>query len=172
MIDPRAYSDEKIEPPEPLPYVSRRAIKRVRAPLPTPETCDCCGSGAVVLTKNSEVYRGRSFGYWPFVYLCKHCGAYVGLHPGTDIPLGTLADKRLRDARKRGKAAFLEILDALDLPREQAYRWLAHKLEIPEQECHWGWFGLNRTWRASAICISELDRIAREAFEEVKRHER
>ncbi len=41
---------------------------------------------------------------WPWVYICEGCGSYVGMHPFTDIPLGTLADAATREARKECKA--------------------------------------------------------------------
>lgn len=105
MIDLRALSTKKLDAPHPLPHVSRKALKRIKDALPKPTACNCC-SAPVELVENSEIYNGRSFGDWPYAYLCRSCGAYVGLHPDTDLPLGTLADKRLRDARKVSKAPF------------------------------------------------------------------
>lgn len=80
------------------------AIARVRETLPVPTNCRFCG-GAVELVNNAMFYGGREYG-WPFAYACFACGARVGCHPGTDIPLGTLADKATMQARRAAHAAF------------------------------------------------------------------
>lgn len=80
------------------------AVARVRDSLPVPTTCRFC-SGHVELVNNAKFYGGREFG-WPFAYACCACGARVGCHPGTDIPLGTLADKATMQARRAAHAAF------------------------------------------------------------------
>ncbi len=139
MIDTRAENFEKIIPPHPLPHVSRRALARVKNPLPVPTECPYC-KGQVKLVENSVIYSGKLFGDWPYAYLCKPCRAYVGLHPHTDIPLGTLADKELRDSRKLAKSLFQETMHRLGWNRPAMYEWLAEKMGIPVGECHFGWF--------------------------------
>jgi len=80
------------------------AVARVRDSLPVPSHCRFCGA-IVELVNNSKFYGGRELG-WPFAYACCACGARVGCHPGTDIPLGTLADKATMRARRAAHAAF------------------------------------------------------------------
>lgn len=155
MIDPRASSPERIVPPAPLPCVSRRALKRVKNPLPVPTECPCCG-GEVRLVNNSEIYNGRSFGEWPYMYLCKPCDAYVGLHPATDIPLGTMATKVGREARKSSKQMFHKLMEIKGFARTQMYEWLAERMKIPVGECHFGWFNEEQSATAEAICVIEL----------------
>lgn len=138
-IDPRANSAERLVAPAPLPHLSRKALKRVKNPLPAPMQCRYCG-GSVHLVNNSEIYLGREYGEWPFAYLCSSCRAYVGLHPSTDIPLGTLADGHLRAARNRSKAAFHAYMKKSGLTRTLAYQWLAGRMGITVDECHFGWF--------------------------------
>jgi hypothetical protein len=138
-IDSRAHSVEKIEPPAPLPHVSRRALLRVADPIAIPTVCRYC-SGAVDLVENSVIYNGRTFGDWPYAYLCSCCRAYVGLHPQTDLPLGTLADKRTRDARNATKKTFETIFRDGHMSRKQAYAWLAGKMVISTADCHFGLF--------------------------------
>lgn len=138
-LDPRANAPERIAAPAPLPHVSRRALKRVKNPIPAPADCRYCGDD-VHLVCNSEIYRGRSFGDWPYAYLCRGCRAYVGLHPQTDIPLGTLADDKLRAVRNRSKAAFHEHMKKAGMSRTGAYQWLAEKMGIDVGICHFGWF--------------------------------
>ena len=49
--------------------------------------CPYCGRQAEYV--DSKVIYGRSYG---MAYLCRNCDAYVGVHRGTDEPLGRLAD--------------------------------------------------------------------------------
>ena len=127
---------------------SRRATARVTAPLPVPTECRHCGA-RVDLVSNSAVY-GKPFGPWPWAFLCQNrdCGAYVGLHPFTGIPLGTLATRSIRNARLRAKAVFNPLWESKAMTRAEAYAWLAAELGIEDvQQCHIGWMdvaGCNR----------------------------
>lgn len=150
-IDARANSEELLTPPAPLPHISRRALKRVHNPLPAPSFCRYCGDN-VGLVENSVIYRGRSYGEWPYAYLCFGCGAYVGIHPHTDIPLGTLADPALRQARNTSKAAFHKLKDVRGLSRSNAYAWLAREMKIEVDVCHFGWFEHQDCALALSIC--------------------
>lgn len=153
-IDPRAYSNDRLKPPAPLPVVSRRALKRVKNPLPAPTACPYC-QGPVELVLNAEIY-GSSYGGWPYAYLCRPCDAYVGLHPATDIPLGTLADRKLRQARKEYKPLFMAVMRKHGMNRNEGYPWLADKMGIPVEQCHWGWFTLEQCEQAGRICTAAL----------------
>jgi hypothetical protein len=155
-IDPRAYSEERLTPPEPLPYVSRRALKRVKHPMRAPEHCPLCGCN-VTLIRNDAIY-GQIYGGWPFAYRCDDesadCGAFVGLHPDTDIPLGTLADRDLRAARSSAKGAWQRLSANEGWSRSKAYRWLASALEIDADTCHFGWFDLDLCQTAEMACLA------------------
>lgn len=156
MTDPRAFSEEVIVPPAPLPHVSRRALKRIgddAAPIAT--QCHYC-NGELALVSNKEIY-GRECGDWPYAYLCRGCGAYVGLHPNTDIPLGTVADRALREARKVGKTAFLGLKHLKGWSRKEAYAWLREKLELPAEKCHWGMFDIETCQKSQWICAAEIN---------------
>lgn len=151
MKDPRASSTERLVTREPLPVISRRALNRINHPAPIPAACNCCGRAGVELVNNGEIYNGRSYGEWPYAYLCRNCGAYVGLHPGTDIPLGTLADKPLRDDRQKGKAVFNQLWRD-HMTRTQAYAWLAQAMRIAPEECHFGLFDSEQCLQARILC--------------------
>lgn len=153
-IDSRAYSEDKIIPPSPLPHVSRSALKRVKDAMPPPNECNYC-DGDVSLVGNHEIY-GRNYGDWPYAYLCSDCGAYVGLHPHTDLPLGTLADKETREARKDGKASFIVLMRKRKMKRDNAYKWLAKRLRISQDKCHWAMFDVSTALNAKSACLSEL----------------
>lgn len=154
-IDPRANSAERLVAPAPLPHVSRRALKRVKNPLPTPVDCRYCGEH-VDLVCNSEIYNGRSYGDWPYAYLCSGCRAYVGLHPDTDIPLGTLANDLLRKDRNSSKDMFHKLKEKRGFSRTLAYEWLAGRMGISVAECHFGWFEHEQCGQALRICLEDL----------------
>lgn len=122
---------------------SRVATARVKNPLPVPTECPHCGECCGIVN-NAEIY-GREYGTWPWAVLCSGCGAYVGLHPFTGIPLGTLATAPIRDARRRAKAAFNPLWEQCGMTRSGAYAWLADALGITNvEECHIGWFDVDR----------------------------
>lgn len=85
--------------------------------------------------------------------------AYVGLHPFTAIPLGTLADEPTREARKRAKAAFNPIWQSGAMTRTDAYIWLAQQLGIENhEECHIGWFDVATCDRVVTVIQQEFSR--------------
>ncbi|WP_341519877.1 zinc-finger-containing protein [Pseudomonas sp. G.S.17] len=155
-IDTRAHSPERIVAPAPLPHISRKALKRVKNPLPAPTVCRYCG-GDVELVCNSQIYNGRSYGEWPYAYLCSDCKAYVGLHPSTDIPLGTLAANQLRKDRNASKDLFHQLKELRGFSRNQAYQWLSERMGVPVSECHFGWFEPEQCAAASSICSAALN---------------
>lgn len=118
---------------------SRKAITRVTNPLPVPTVCPHCGSDCTIVN-NAEIY-GREYGEWPWAVLCSGCRAYVGLHPFTGIPLGTLATAPIRKARSAAKDEFNKLWQRGAMTRSAAYAWLADALGITDvNTCHIGWF--------------------------------
>lgn len=149
-IDPRCFGSRIGH--EVLPYVSRRKMMKVRHYLPIPKSCNIC-DGLVELVPNSEVYDGRSFGMWPYCYLCRSCGAYVGLHPDTDLPLGFLADASTREARRAAKIPF-KLLERLHFKdRSAAYAWLARASGIDPVWCHFSMFDEDEAIRVFNVCF-------------------
>lgn len=128
---------------------------KVRDRLPAPKVCRYC-NGRVVFVNNSHVY-GSTVGLWPFVYTCVNCDSFVGTHTGTDIPLGTLANRELRQLRQVAKQSFLALNKLLHRNATQSYKWLAEQMDKPVNETHFGWFeaeDLNK-----ALQITEAVRI-------------
>ncbi|WP_319931557.1 zinc-finger-containing protein [Xenorhabdus santafensis] len=130
---------------------SIRAIKKVKDPLPAPTKCHYC-AGSIAIVSHKAVY-GQDFGNWPWLYICTTCRAYVGMHPFTDIPLGTLANEETRAARKSCKPHFERIWKSGKLTRTDAYKWLAEKLGIDPGECHFGWFDVDMCEQAKNVCM-------------------
>ncbi|CDH33258.1 zinc-finger-containing protein [Xenorhabdus bovienii] len=130
-----------------------RAIRRVIDPSPIPTKCRyCCNH--VKIAHHEEVFgRILNNSRWPWFYVCTSCEARVGMHPGTDIPLGQLADCRTRFARRNSKQHFEAMRNALNMERTDAYRWLAWRLGISSAKCHFGWFDADMCERAKNVCM-------------------
>lgn len=134
--------------------ISAAQVKKVLNPLPVPTICPNCG-GAVERVSNSVIYK-KEYGIWPFAYRCMvdKCDSYVGLHPKTDIPLGTLANKAVRSARKQAKAMLSPMWEVDGMDKDAVYKWLAGKMGISNvNHCHIGWMGIEECARVVEICI-------------------
>jgi len=134
---------------------SQKATKRVKHPTPTPLTCDTCQSNEIEILNNSKVY-GREYGEWPWVYYCNSCKSYVGMHPYTNIPLGTLADRKTRSARSDVKAIFNPLWQKGFITRNEAYSRLSKALNLPTEKCHIGMFDLTTCNEALSFLHSGL----------------
>jgi len=96
---------------------------------------------------SAEIYHGISYG---MVYLCRGCDAYCGVHKGTDKPMGSLANKELRELRKechalfdnRWKVKLIGNAESKSKIRNAEYQWLADKLGITKEECHFSQMSL------------------------------
>jgi len=116
---------------------------------PIPKECPYCQSD-VVYTSNAVIY-GREYGNGR-VYKCTGCDAYVGVHTGTRIPLGRLANRELRELKKYCHDLFDPAWKGnKNLNREKAYGRLATILEIPHNECHFGWFDKDMLLKAREV---------------------
>lgn len=114
-----------------------------------PSKCNICG-GEVVYSSNASIY-GRKYGSG-YCYLCTQCGAYVGTHkPWPKRALGILANKEMRDLKMQCH----EIFDSFwrgkpkaSKKRNDLYRWLAKEMNIPAEECHFGYFDQQQLGKA------------------------
>ena len=87
---------------------------------------------------DSKVVYGKTCGGKR--YLCPICGAHVGTHKGTAVPLGTPANEELQKLRKLAHARFDKLWRERIMTRTEAYRWIAKEMNIPEAEAHIGMF--------------------------------
>lgn len=110
--------------------------------------CDYCGRRAEFV--DSKVIYGKSYG---MVYLCRPCDAYVGVHKGSDVPLGRLANAELRYWKKAAHAAFdpLWQYGRFKRHRNAAYRWLSDQMQLPVEKTHIGMFDINQCKAAIQI---------------------
>lgn len=124
---------------------------KIKEPLPRPMRCDSCQSTRIKLEDNAILYR-RSMGDWPLIWYCDACYASVGCHQGTVIPLGPMADRETRQARKRAHDEFDPIWRRGHLKRPEAYKWLANQLRIESRACHISWFNKEQCEAVITIC--------------------
>jgi hypothetical protein len=69
-----------------------------------------------------NVFRRIQDKRWPWLYHCWSCSARVSIHPGTDIPMGSLADKKTRQARASAHRYFDDVMRKWNFERTEAYR--------------------------------------------------
>lgn len=126
-----------------------------RSLLPAPTICIYCNS-RVKYCSHAEIYGGRTFSDWPYIYLCTNdaCKASVGVHEGTEHPLGTLADTNTKNARKKAHAAFDPIWKSRQMKRTEAYQWLADQLDIERWRCHISWFDIGLCNKVVSLCLT------------------
>lgn len=127
-------------------------VNRVTDRLPPPTECPCCG-GSVSLVNNCRFYGGREYG-WPLAYACR-CGARVGCHPKTTVPLGTLADADTMEARRQAHIAFDPLWrNRGPGMRGRAYRALSKAMGV--ERAHISWMGADQCRKIVEICAAGL----------------
>lgn len=116
--------------------------------------CPYCNAKAE-LVNGAVIYPHRPDLFTKLFYHCAPCDSYVGCHPGTDKPLGRLANAQLRAAKSAAHRAFDPIWQGGRMPRKAAYAELAATLGIPVKECHIGMFDLAMCKRVIVICTDK-----------------
>lgn len=91
-----------------------------------------------------------------YYYLC-HCGAYVGCHKGSTIPLGSPCGNETREARIIAHSVFDKIWKQGTMTRKEAYKWLSSMTDIPKKRCHIGMMNLNEANLVISICKDKLN---------------
>jgi len=133
------------------------AMKKKKMSDMTPRQLRCPHCGAVAIIRPaSEIYddpRRKDE-----LYVCKNypaCKSYVGMHAGTRIPLGTLANGDLRNLRIKAHRRFDRIWQSGIMSRNAAYRWMADSFGLTADDAHIGKFG---EYRCQQL-IEQCDRI-------------
>ena len=78
------------------------------------------------------------------LYVCKNyprCDSYVRVHPGTTIPVGTVANRKLRSLRNEAHRYFNQIYYRGIMSKQEAYKWLSDLLGLPMASTHIGMMG-------------------------------
>lgn len=89
------------------------------------------------------------------LWVCIACGARVGCHPGSKVPLGTLANAELRSARMEAHNAFDPRWRGAAnrfRARTDAYAWLASQMGLKIEDCHIALFDLQQCRRVVELC--------------------
>lgn len=115
--------------------------------------CPYCGKMSDKVS-GREIYPHRPDLYAKVFYQCAPCDAYVGCHPGTDKPMGRLANAELRRAKLQAHGAFDFIWKSGLKTRGSAYKWLAKQPGIPKEECHIGMFDVATCRKVVEICAN------------------
>jgi len=109
--------------------------------------CQYCNNNAMLI--NSKKIYGIDYG---MMYYCKNCGASVGVHKKTLKPLGTLANQKLRELRKKTHRVFDRYWKGGKYSRAFCYNRLATKLDIDSSRCHIAMFDENMCEKVIEIC--------------------
>lgn len=120
--------------------------------------CQYCGAPAV-LRPASDVHGGghRVDGY---VYACSRypfCDSYVSAHPDTRRPMGTLANRALREKRAKAHRVFNLLWERGHMTKKEAYRWLQMLFGLPEDMAHIAQFSDYRCEKLMCECQRFLD---------------
>lgn len=103
--------------------------------------CPYCGS-KVTLRSADEIYKDNSKGI--MLYVCSHypeCDAYVRTHIGTNIPVGSMANGKLRALRIKAHNNFDRLYKTSMMSKQEAYKWLADLIGALMSEAHIGHLG-------------------------------
>ena len=140
--------------------------------------CPYCGA-EVVLKEAYEVYGTERSKKYPKMWVCSNfpkCDAYVGCHEGTDIPMGRLANARLRTLKMEAHKQVDVLWKSGLMSRREAYRWLADMMNMELDDCHIGMFDIKRCQQVIHLCRKQdnevLNRFRSSNFEDRKPHRR
>jgi len=118
------------------------------------KTCPYCFA-ATEFVASAEVY-GRDYG---MIYLCRPCDAWVGVHNGTNIAKGRLANAELREWKIRAHFSFDKIWNhhlesgmPKHVARNKAYDWIAEQMHIDRKDTHIGMFDVKECKQVILLC--------------------
>lgn len=106
--------------------------------------CPYCGSP--VELKDSEIIYKKSYG---MVWICSKypkCETFVGTHKADGkTPLGTLANKPLRELRKKCHNEYFDpIWKNKEMSRDDAYKLMQRLMDLPADKAHIGMFNIDQ----------------------------
>lgn len=137
-------------------------------------TCPYCGQQARLVTGNI-IYPHRPDLSDKNFWHCAPCDAYVGCHHGTTVPLGRLADAKLRKAKMDAHAVFDTLWrhapkNQRSTARKRAYAWLARELGLPPEDTHIGMMDVDTCMRVIELSRKRVAQMTAKEFGiEVKR---
>lgn len=118
--------------------------------------CPYCFRPAV-LVRGPVVYPHRPDLAPKCFWRCAPCDAYVGCHPGTQKPLGRLANAELRAAKQLAHSYFDRLWREGRMTRKEAYRQLGESMGLPAGATHIGMFDVEQCNKAAWFAMEKLD---------------
>ena len=112
------------------PKDKRKGIDR------TAPRCPYCGSHTILRSADG-IYRENARN--DMLYVCKNypaCNSYVRVQRGTKIPLGTVANRELRELRAEAHRQFDKLYKHGYMGKHDAYQWLGGILGVPAKQAH------------------------------------
>lgn len=103
--------------------------------------CPYCGA-SVKFVSADGIYKDNK--NQTMLYVCSNCpkcDAYVRALPGTNIPVGTMANQKLRVLRETAHTYFDRLHRSGIMTKEEAYYWLANLIQAPLGKAHIGYLG-------------------------------
>lgn len=103
--------------------------------------CPYCRS-PVIYRSAEGIYRDNKSN--TMLYVCSRypeCDAYVRVHTGTKIPVGSMADHKLRALRREAHRYFNQLYESGYMGKDDAYQWLADQIGAPLSQAHIGYLG-------------------------------
>lgn len=116
--------------------------------------CDYCKNEATLITGNA-LYDRKDLDHLLF-WKCDACQAWVGCHPDTCVPFGSLAKLELRNARRSTHAVFDRLWKSGNMRRTAAYDWLAQAMQLPHHLRHIGMFDEATCVKAQKLCNTRM----------------
>lgn len=115
--------------------------KKKKGMNPSSMRCPYCGSTVVLRSADGIYHENHSN---TMLYVCSNypkCDAYVRTHLGTNIPVGVLANHKLRALRNEAHRHFDKLYLRGMMSKQDAYLWLANLLQVPLSKAHIGLLG-------------------------------
>ena len=100
--------------------------------------CPYCGS-PVIFRSAEGIYKDNRKNV--MLYVCSGypaCNSYVRVHEGTRVPVGELADPKLRSLRRQAHAYFDQLHLSGLMSKQVAYQWLSNITCTPLKRAHIG----------------------------------
>lgn len=118
--------------------------------------CQYCGAPAKKVP-DSVVHGDKARGV--SLYVCTKypkCNSYVGVHANSGVPLGSLANPRLRYKRRLAHQVFDTLWQSGYMDRDAAYNWMRDVLGLSVGQAHIGRLSEKRCDALIAECEKKL----------------
>lgn len=140
------------------PHEPSDASRRMPTTI-VPPVCPSCAQPARLVSGNFLFPHLPKFSRAWF-WLCGPCVAWTSCYAGTRRPVGTVADARVREARRAAHEVFDPIWQgwaanegaSREAARRTAYVWLQKELGMTADDCHFAKLGIAECLRVVQLC--------------------